>query len=57
MIMNEFITQVEKHMIQLRKKNMNTLNEFKIEMYQGRKNIEKNIIKLEFGISSSQLLS
>ncbi len=54
--MNNFMGQVEKHMIQLRKRNMNTVNEFKIEMFQARKNIEKNIIKLEFGITESQLI-
>lgn len=51
MIMNEFMSRVEKQMITLRKKNMNFINEFKIEMFHGRRNIEKNIIKLEFGIT------
>ena len=32
---------------------MNTFNEFKIEMFQIRKNIDKNNIKLEFAMTES----
>ena len=44
-------------MILLRKKNLNLINEFKIEMFQGRKKIEKDLIKMEFGIKDSRLVN
>jgi len=43
--MNDFMAQVEKEMIKLRKKNFNIINEFKIEMHQTRKNIDRQLIE------------
>lgn len=43
--MDNFLAQVEKEMIKLRKKNFNIINEFKIEMHQTRKNIDRQLIE------------
>jgi len=43
--MDNFLARVEKEMLKLRKKNLNIVNEFKIEMYQTRKNIDRQLIE------------
>lgn len=47
--MDNFLARVEKEMLKLRKKNLNIVNEFKIEMYQTRKNIDRQLIEKQYG--------
>lgn len=55
--MDNFLAQVEKEMIKLRKKNFNIINEFKIEMHQTRKNIDRQLIEKQYGKITDENMS